>query len=92
MLWLGESFTVPDAFELDMTVRVDVPAVAVIVTEVAFVACQVRVTLCPAVIEVMLAEKVRVGVGVALRPVPPQALIPHKASGIIPLVSQRNHL
>jgi hypothetical protein len=87
---VGESFTVPEAFELDVTVRVEDPAVAVIVTPVAPVDCQVRVTLCPAVIEVVLAEKVRVGV--ALWPSPPQALIPHKASGRIPLEMQRNRL
>ena len=55
MVWVGESVTVPDACELDVTVRVVLPAVAVIVTVVAFVACQLRVMLCPEVIDVGLA-------------------------------------
>lgn len=34
---------------------------AVIVTDVALVACQFRVTLCPELIEFVVAEKTRVG-------------------------------
>ena len=37
------------------------PAVAVITTDVAFVVCHDSVTLCPLLIEVLFAEKVRVG-------------------------------
>jgi hypothetical protein len=69
-------------------VRVELPAVAVMVTAVALVVCQLRVTLCPALIEFTLAEKIRVGA--VLGPATPlQALSPHKANGIIPLVMQR---
>lgn len=73
---------------MEVNVRVELPAVAVIVTVVAFVVCQFRVTLCPALIELTLAEKMRVGA--VLDPARPlQAVSPHKASGIIPLVMQR---
>src|SRR6266567_3324495 len=48
---VGESATLPAACELVVTVRVEAPAVAVIVTDVAFVACQFNVTLCPALME-----------------------------------------
>lgn len=44
-----------------MIVRVDEPAVAVIVTEMAFVLCQWSVTLCPASIELVFGEKTNVG-------------------------------
>ncbi len=44
-----------------MTVRVVPPAAAVMVTDEAFVACHDSVTLCPLLIEVLLAEKVSVG-------------------------------
>lgn len=85
---VGESFTLPEALDVEVTVLVALPAVAVIVTAVAFVACQLRATLCPALIELTLAEKMRVGsvVGPA-RPL--QALSPHRANGIIPLIMQR---
>lgn len=78
----------PDAVDVDATVRDDVPAVAVIVTVVAFVVCQLSVTLCPWLMEFVLAEKTRVG-ALLLRPKPLQALIPHNASGISPPVMQR---
>ena len=51
----------PDAWELLARVRDELPAVAVIVTEDALVVCQVSVTLCPLLIEVLFAENVSVG-------------------------------
>lgn len=57
----GESVTLPDACELFTTVRDALPAFAMIVIEDALVACHVSVTLCPAPIDVLLAEKVRLG-------------------------------
>lgn len=62
MFCVGASFTEPDACELVVTVRVEEPAVAVIVNDVAFVDCQVRVTLCPVLMEVGLAASVTLGV------------------------------
>ena len=50
MVCLGESFTFPAACELVVTVREIEPEEAVMVTDVALVACQVNVTICPAVI------------------------------------------
>lgn len=41
--------------------RVVPPALAVIVTDEAFVVCHVSVTLCPLLMAVLLAENVRVG-------------------------------
>jgi len=88
VVFAGESLTLPEAWDVEVSVRVALPAVAVIVTAVAFVDCQLRVTLCPALIELALAEKMRVGA--ALGPARPlQALSPHKANGMIPLVMQR---
>jgi hypothetical protein len=58
---VGESFTDPDACELVVRVRVEDPAEAVIVTDVAPVACQVSVTLCPLVIDAVLAVSVTLG-------------------------------
>jgi hypothetical protein len=85
---VGESLTLPDAWDVEVSVRVELPAVAVIVSAVAFIICQLSVTLCPALIELTLAEKIRVGsVLDPARPV--QALSPHKANGIIPLVMQQ---
>ena len=46
-----------------VTVRVEEPAVAVIVTELAFALCQLSATLCPVSIEIGLAERVTVGLG-----------------------------
>jgi hypothetical protein len=42
-------------------VRLEEPADAVMVTDVALVACQLSVTLCPLLMEFVLAEKVTVG-------------------------------
>ena len=53
--------TEPATFELVINVRADEPAVAVIVTDVALVAFQFSVTLCPELMELVLAEKTRVG-------------------------------
>jgi hypothetical protein len=51
----------PDACELVVTVRVEPPAAAVIVTDDAFVVCHDSVTLCPLLIEVLFEENVKVG-------------------------------
>jgi hypothetical protein len=59
---VGESFTFPEASELVVTVREVEPEEAVMVTDVAFVACQVKVTICPAVMAFVLADKIIVGV------------------------------
>jgi len=55
---VGESFTDPDVCEVVVRVRVEEPAEAVIATEVALVACQVMVTLCPLLIDPGLAASV----------------------------------
>ena len=62
MVCVGVSLTDPDACELVVTVRVEEPEVAVTVTDVAFVACHVSVTLCPLVIDGVLAARVTLGV------------------------------
>ena len=61
MVWLGVSVTEPATFELVINVRADEPTVAVIVTDVALVAFQFSVTLCPELIELVFAEKTNVG-------------------------------
>jgi hypothetical protein len=53
--------TEPVSCELVVNVRVEDPVVALMVVEVAFVACQFRVTLCPILIAFAFAEKTRVG-------------------------------
>jgi hypothetical protein len=58
---VGESVTLPVALEVVVTVRDDDPAVAEIVTEVAFALCQFSVTLCPELIARGLAARVTVG-------------------------------
>lgn len=87
---LGESVMLPDACELVVTVRVEDPAVAVIVTDVAFTVCQFKVTLLPASIDAALAEKISVGASPLLSPVQPEK--DNRASGIAPQVTQRNNL
>jgi hypothetical protein len=57
------SVTEPAICELEVNVRADDPAVAVIVIDVAFVACQFSVTLCPELTEFVFAEKTKVGRG-----------------------------
>ena len=59
---MGASFTDPEACELVVRVRVEEPAEAVIVMEVASVACHVSVTLCPLFIDAGLAASVTLGV------------------------------
>lgn len=61
MVCVGESATLPDSGEPFTTVRDALPAFAVIITEEALLACHVNVTLCPLLIELLLAENVRVG-------------------------------
>jgi hypothetical protein len=51
VFWVGVSVTEPDACELVATVRLP----AVIVSEAAFASCQLRVTVCPVVMEVGVA-------------------------------------
>jgi hypothetical protein len=60
---VGESCTLPVAFELVVSVREVVASVAVMVTEVEFEACQLTVVLCPVLIEVGVAERVTLGAG-----------------------------
>ena len=62
---MGASFTDPEASELVVRVRVEEPAEAVIVTDVAFVACQVSVTLCPLLTDAGLAASVTLGAELA---------------------------
>jgi hypothetical protein len=80
----------PVASELFVSVRVEEPSLAVMVTEVAKTACQFSVTLCPASIAPVLAEKIRAGGFVGLL----SPLQPHRdnrATGIAPHISQRNN-
>jgi len=70
---VGASVMLPEASELVVSVRVDEPAVAVIVTEVAFTACQVRVRLCPASMAAALAEKTSEGGSELLTPLQPDS-------------------
>jgi hypothetical protein len=58
---VGVSCALPDVGEPLTTVRVVEPSDAVMVTDVAFKACQLSVTLCPLLIAPVLAEKVMVG-------------------------------
>jgi len=63
VFWLGVSVTEPEACALVVTVR---PPSVVIVTEVAFEACQEIVTGCPVMMEVGLTvNRVTCGTGVA---------------------------
>jgi hypothetical protein len=75
-----------------MIVRVDEPAVAVIVTEMAFVLCQWSVTLCPASIELVFAEKTKVGalwclLGLGVLVLEQEQR--HQATAIVPRATQR---
>jgi len=58
---VGVSVTLPEASALVVSVFVEDPAVAVIVTDVAFAICQLSVTLCPKLMAVALAVSVTVG-------------------------------
>lgn len=85
---VGESLTLPATCGTVATVRgADVPAAAVMVTEVAFVLCHARLTLCPAMIVLGVAERVTVGRPPPLSPLQP--LSPKKASGSNPQKIQR---
>jgi hypothetical protein len=87
--------TEPATCELVVNVRVEVPAVAVIVTDVALLACQFRVTLCPELMEFEVAEKTRVG---GFEPLPGPVLAvwlleqehKHKPVAINPKATPRN--
>lgn len=89
MVCVGESLTDPDACELVVSVRVEEPAVAVMVTDVALLACQLSVTLCPLVIEVGLAESVTLGADDVALEVPAQEERPQMANSRIPQEIQR---
>jgi len=80
--------TDPDACELVVTVRVEAPAVAVIVTEVASVDCHDSVTLCPLVIDAELAASVTLGAEVAFEG-PAQEENPQTANRRVPEDIQR---
>lgn len=84
---MGASVTLPEASELVVSVRVDEPAVAVMVTEVAFTACQVSVTFCPASMAAALAEKTSDGGSELLTPLQPDS--DNNATGIEAQVTQR---
>jgi hypothetical protein len=75
---VGESCALPDICEPVTILRVDDPAEAVMVTDVALNACQFSVTLWPLLIAVVLVEKVIVGA--ILAPESPQAVKPHNAA------------
>jgi hypothetical protein len=80
----GESVTLPDACELFTTVRDALFAFAVIVIEDALLACHVSVTLCPAPIDVLLAEKVRLGA-----PAFDMACDPHPVSVVKTIIAKK---
>jgi hypothetical protein len=90
---VGESLTVPEACEVVVMVRVEDPAVAVIVTDVALEDCQVSVTFCPALMDVGLAERVTLGADddVAFELLA-QEEKPHTANNINPQEIQRTAL
>ena len=84
---MGASVTLPEASELVVSVRVDELAVAVMVTELAFTACQLNVTLCPASMAAALAEKTNDGGSELLTPLQPDSH--NNATGIEAQVTQR---
>ena len=61
VVWVGESLTLPESCVPLTRVRVDEPAVAVMVTAVALAACQFSVTLWPLVTALALAERLMLG-------------------------------
>ena len=73
----------PVAWELVVTVRVVEPAVAVMVTEVELVVCQLKVTLWPEPIDVGFAENVTVGT-VEVFELVAQEEKPHRARNSVP--------
>ena len=98
MVWLGVSVTDPEASELVVRVRVDDPPFAVTVTDVAFVACQLRVTLWPALMEFAFAEKIKAGgvrpllVPVPLLVLPLEQEHKHNAAAINPRANPRKQI
>lgn len=82
----------PVACELVVTVLVWAPAVAVIVTELAFDDCQLRVTLWPDVIDFEFADSDTVGVDGAAFDVPEHEAKAHIARSTIPHKVQRTAL
>ncbi|HTS07913.1 MAG TPA: hypothetical protein VMP68_20235 [Candidatus Eisenbacteria bacterium] len=83
---------VPEANELVVTVRVLVPAAAVIVTESAFDDCQLRVTLWPDVMDFESADRDTVGAKGAALDVPEHEDKPHVARSTSPDKIQRTAL
>ena len=73
----------PVAWELVVTLRVVEPAVAVIVTEVELVVCQLKATLWPEPIDVGFAENVTVGT-VEVFELVAQEEKPHRARNSVP--------
>ena len=73
----------PVAWELVVTLRVVEPAVAVMVTEVELVVCQLKVTLWPEPIDVGFAENVTVGT-VEVFELVAQEEKPHRARNSVP--------
>jgi hypothetical protein len=69
-------------------VRLEEPAAALMVTDVALVVCQLSVTLCPLLMEFVLAEKITVGATAAF--VLPHDAEPYIAANKAPQEIQRN--
>lgn len=88
---MGASVAVPDACALVISVRVEDPAAALIVIEVAFVVCQVTVTFCPELMDEGLTESVTVGAGVFAVPVE-HPLIPAKKTDKVPKPIQQKRV
>lgn len=76
----------PEVGEPETTFRVEDPAVAVMVTELALNEVQLRVTLWPVLIAFVLAEKLISGGSFCN---PPHAVTPHIAPNKIPQKMQR---
>ncbi len=75
-----------------VTVRVDEPLLAVIVTEVALLACQLKVTLWPLAIDVALTERVTVGTtSTGFSGLLAQEPAPHKERSKVPQEILRKH-
>jgi hypothetical protein len=87
---VGESVTLPAGSELVVSVRVEEPVLAVMVTDVEKTACQFNVTLSPTLMELALAENCRAGgFELPLKPVQPQHV--KRATNIAPQGIQRNN-
>ena len=81
---------VPESGDPFTILRVEDPADAVMVTDIALDACQVSVTLWPVLIEVELAERVTVGATFGLEL--PHEIEPQTANREAPQEIQRNGL